>query len=64
MFSLALFFYVLGFGTILVDARLKENFSLSLACVGGVFIMLAMMSFVGGLLSKKRLSQESHDSLP
>ena len=64
MFSMALFFFLAGFGTILFDARLRENYSIALAVVAGVFITFALASFIGGLMKRERLEDSSSDSLP
>ena len=64
MFSLALFFYLLGFGTLLMDARLRDGYSLALAGIAGTLIALAMVFFVTGMLRGDRLHSDSHDSLP
>jgi len=64
MFSLALFFYLLGFGTLLMDARLREGYSLAIAGFAGTLIALAMIFFVTGMLKGERIHSDSHNSLP
>jgi hypothetical protein len=64
MFSIAFVLYLFGFGTLLFDARLRDGYSLSLAAFGGVLIALSFLFFIGGILEKRRLETDSHDSLP
>jgi hypothetical protein len=64
MLLASLVLYLLGFGLLLMDARFREGYSIPLATVSMIFILLAMMLFIGGMLSKKRLSSDSHQSLP
>jgi|GEM_PF-3362849 len=64
MFSIALVLYLFGFGTLLFDARLRDGYSLSLAAFGAILVGLSMLVFVGGILQKRRLETDSHDSLP
>ncbi len=64
MFSIAFVLYLVGFGTLLFDARLREGYSLSLAVFGAVLVGLSILVFVGGILQKRRLETDSHESLP
>ncbi|MBU6153413.1 MAG: hypothetical protein KGP28_03835 [Bdellovibrionales bacterium] len=64
MFSIALILYLFGFGTLLFDARLREGYSLSLAAFGAILVGLSVLFFVAGILERRRLETDSHDTLP